>query len=279
MNIQLFIIDPQIDFMDSPESKLPVTGANADMNRLAKLIDRIGRKLDDIHVTMDSHRIVDIGHPAMWVNQKGKNPPPFTMITADDIEAGIWRPRNENMKPFELGGVTLGQYALAYAEALDAAGKYAVMVWPEHCLIGSPGHNIQPTILAALQKWERENFATTNFVTKGTCTLTEHYGALMAEVPLPSDPSTGLRADVLNMLATADIVPIAGEASSHCVKETVTQIANNIGKEHIQKFHLLTDCMSPVQHPTIDFPGIAAAWLKEMEDIGMTLTTSDKFLK
>lgn len=279
MNIQLFIIDPQVDFMDSPGSTLPVTGANADMGRLAKLIDRVGGKLDDIHVTMDSHRVIDVGHPGMWVNQKGKKPDPFTVITADDIDAGIWRPRNEHVRPRELGGQTLGEYMLGYARALAKSGKYPLMVWPEHCIIGSPGHNIQPVVLAALQRWERDNFATVDFVTKGTDTYVEHYGALMAEVPLASDPSTSLRTDVLAMLAAADIVAVPGEASSHCVKETVQQVADNIGEEHISKFHLITDCMSPVIHPTIDFPAIAAAWMKDMEKRGMVLTTSDKFLK
>ncbi len=264
--------------MDSPGSTLPVTGANADMERLARMLDRIGRKLDDIHVTMDSHRVIDVGHPAMWIDAKGKQPQPFTVISADDIESGIWRPRNENFKPRELGGQTLGQYMIGYARALDKGGKYPLMVWPEHCVIGSPGHNIQPVILAALQKWERNNFATVNFVTKGTNTFTEHYGALQAEIPLASDPSTGLRTDVLDTLAAADIIPVAGEASSHCVKETIQQVADNIGEEHIKKFHLLTDCMSPVLHPAIDFPGIAAAWLQDMKKRGMVLTTSDKFL-
>lgn len=64
MKVHLVIIDPQIDFMDSKGSALPVPGANADMNRLAAMIGRVGNKLEDIHVTLDSHRIIDIAHPA-----------------------------------------------------------------------------------------------------------------------------------------------------------------------------------------------------------------------
>jgi hypothetical protein len=30
-----------------------------------------------------------------WFNQKGKNQPPFTIVTMDDIEAGIWSPSNK----------------------------------------------------------------------------------------------------------------------------------------------------------------------------------------
>lgn len=279
-NIHLLIIDPQVDFMDSPSSALPVTGANKDMKRLAKMVNRVGPKLADIHVTLDSHRVIDVGHPGMWRNQDSKQPAPFTVISADDIKAGIWRPRNEHAKIPQLGGKTLGQYMLWYAQALAKGGKYPLMVWPEHCLIGTPGHNVQEEVAEALRKWERDNFATVDYVTKGTNPFTEHYGALMAEVPMATDPSTGLNTVFLQVLAQADEIAVSGEALSHCVLETVNQIADNIGEEHIKKFSILTDCSSPVPQPPNgpDFPAIAKGWLKKMEGRGMTLTTSEEFL-
>jgi len=278
LKIHLFVIDPQVDFMDSPGSALPVPGANADMRRLSAMIDRVGAKLEDIHVTLDSHRVIDVGHPGMWRNKKGENPSPFTIITADDIEAGIWRPRNEHAKL--AGGITLGQDMLEYARTLAKQGNYPLMVWPEHCLIGTPGHAVQPELMASLQRWERKEFANVNFVTKGVNFRREHYGALMAEVVDPSDPSTGLNTGLLDTISEADIVALTGEALSHCVKTTVTQIADNIGADQIGKFIILTDCTSSV--PAIpngpDFPAIGKEWLKEMKKRGMKLTTSTEFL-
>lgn len=276
----LLIIDPQNDFMDIPGAALSVTGANEDMNRLALMIDRIGSRLDDIHVTLDSHNTIDVGHPAMWRDQNGNQPAPLTAISEDDIASGILRPRNEHAKLSQLGGKTLGQYMLEYARALAKGGKYPLMVWPPHCLIGTTGHNVQTRLAESLHKWETENFATIDFVTKGTNPYTEHYGALMAEVPMATDPNSGLNTALLSVLAEADIIVIAGEALSHCVLETVSQIADNIGEEHIKKFYILTDCSSPVgQQPGgPDFPAIAQAWLKDMEKRGMTLTTSVKFM-
>lgn len=270
MRVHLIIIDPQKDFMDDPDSALAVPGANEDMSRLAVMIDRVGHKLEDIHVTLDSHKVIDVGHPGMWRNEDGEHPAPFTMISADDIENNIWTPRNPSFR----------KRLLDYARALEAVGKYLLMVWPEHCLIGSPGHAIQEELFNALQRWERKEFANINFLTKGTNTFTEHYGALMAEVPDPNDPGTMLNTDFLEILAAADIVAVAGEALSHCVKETVNQIADNIGEEHIKKFHILTDCSSPVSQvgDGPDFPAIAQDWLKEMEGRGMKLITSDSFL-
>jgi hypothetical protein len=79
----LVIIDPQNDFMDiiagtgdpsgwllpSGEkfrSTLPVPGAHSDMERVAGLIKRVGNRLNDIHVTLDSHRVIDVAHPGFW---------------------------------------------------------------------------------------------------------------------------------------------------------------------------------------------------------------------
>lgn len=270
MNVQLLIIDPQNDFMDINGATLPVPGAVADMQRVAALIDRIGTKLTDIHVTLDSHRLIDIAHPAWWMDQNGNPPAPFTIITPDDVETGIWKARNPAFQA----------RTLEYVRALAAGGKYPLCIWPPHCLIGSLGHNVQEDLNAALQRWSEKEFAMVDYVTKGSNPWTEHYGALMAEVPDLSDPGTAINTGFLTMLAEADIVAVVGEALSHCVKETVTQIADNIGEEHIKKFQILTDCASPV--PAIpggpDFPAIAEDWLKEMERRGMTLTTSDKFL-
>lgn len=275
MKVHLLVIDPQNDFMDTPQSALPVTGANDDMIRLASMVDRIGDKLQKIHVTMDSHQVVDIAHPAFWRDSNGNSPDPMTMITAEAIKDSTWTPRIPSLRT----------YAIGYAETLEAAGKYALMVWPAHCLIGSWGHNVQTDLATSLDAWCIKRTRNIDYVTKGTNVLTEHYGALMAEVAIPEDPTTQLNARFLQMLQEADVVVVAGQASSHCVKATIEQVADNIGEEHIKKFQLLTDCMSPVPAITapdgtmiVDFPAIADGFLKDMEARGMKLTTSDKFL-
>ena len=52
MKIHLVVIDPQNDFT-TPQGSLFVQGADQDMSRLALMVKRLGRKLDDIHITMD----------------------------------------------------------------------------------------------------------------------------------------------------------------------------------------------------------------------------------
>ncbi|MHC2250956.1 nicotinamidase/pyrazinamidase [Bradyrhizobium embrapense] len=266
----LVIIDPQNDFMDIAGAALPVSGSQSDMIRVADMVRRIGRRLNDIHVTLDSHRVIDVAHPGFWRGADGKHPAPFTMITNADIKSGMWEPRNQSLR----------RRMLDYTAALEAAGKFVLMIWPEHCVIGSWGHNVVDDLRLVLADWERDNFATIDFVTKGTNTFTEHYGALMAEVPDPADPSTQLNGGFLSVLQEADVIGIAGEASSHCVATTIRQIVDNIGDDHLRKIHILTDCMSPVpQTPGgPDFPAIAQQFLKDMEARGLVLATSDAFL-
>lgn len=287
LKTHLVIIDPQNDFMDIPASKgdpvgltlpdgtqfrstLPVPGALADMGRVAHLVDRIGKRLDDIHVTLDSHRVIDVAHPGFWRDADGNRPAPFTLITHAEIKSGMWSPRSQAYR----------QRMLDYTAELERAGKFILMIWPEHCLIGSWGHNVVDVLRTSLAKWERDSFATIDFVTKGTNTFTEHYGALMAEVPDPADPSTQLNGGFLSVLQEADIIAIAGEASSHCVATTIQQIVDNIGDQHLPKIHILKDCMSPVpQSPgSPDFPAIAEQFLADMQARGLVLTTSTDFL-
>ena len=157
MKLEFLIIDPQNDFCD-PTGSLFVPGANDDMVRLATLLSRLRGKINDVHVTLDSHRLVDIAHPIFWVNSEGKNPDPFTIISVDDVESGAWTPTNPAYR----------KRALEYVNTLAVNNRYLLCIWPPHCLIGTPGHNVFPCIYNALLAWEKERFAVVDFVTKGS---------------------------------------------------------------------------------------------------------------
>lgn len=269
LNIHLLIIDPQKDFCEG--GALPVIGANADMERLAAFVHLYGRKFEDIHVTLDSHHIVDIAHPAWFVASNGDHPTPGTVITAADMESGIWNTRIPSAR----------ERTLAYLKDLASRGRFQHMIWNPHCLIGTTGATVHEALNASLQEWASTYVATVDYRTKGSNPWTEHFGGLEAEVPDASDPSTMIDLSPSGLIATlqnADIILVAGEASSHCVKTTVEQIADNIGDEHLKKFHLMTDCMSPVVIPgVVDFTPVADEFIKNMVARGMNITTSETF--
>lgn len=254
---------------NSRSASLAVAGAVDDMERTAALIRRVGRKLTDIHVTLDSHHTMHVAHPDMWKDGNGKPPGPFTIIMAADVGVS-WFARNPAHQ----------KRLKAYVESLESTGKFLHCIWPPHCRIGDWGHNVYAPLHEALTMWEREYMGVVDYVTKGSSVWTEHFGALMAQVPDPNDPSTQLNAELIKTLQEADMIGVVGEALSHCVKTTVEQVADNIGDEHVKKITLITDCMSPVGKApgTPDFPAIGAQFLRDMQTRGMTLMTSRDFL-
>lgn len=268
----LLTIDGQYDFCD-PSGALWVPGAEKDMSRLAKMVRRAIGDIDDIIATMDSHRILHVAHPIWWVD-KDKNHPttipdgPPTIIEVADVEGP--NPKWQAMNP------TYRERSIEYVKTLAKNDRYKLAIWPPHCLIGSKGHTIYPELFEAFCEWENQ-FAAINYVTKGSNIFTEHYSAVMADVFDPEDPGTGLNTDLIKLLQDPNVVliGISGEASSHCVPNTIRDIANNFGEENIKKFVYLEDTCSAVA----GFESWEKDFLDEMTGRGMQVMTSDQFLK
>ncbi|MBB5193372.1 nicotinamidase-related amidase [Silvimonas terrae] len=259
---QLLLIDPQNDFCDIPGAALPVPGANADLQRVADLLARHGQRFDAIHVTLDSHRPIDIAHPAWWQDASGQMPTPFTLITVEDVTRGRWQTRDPARQ----------QSSLDYVRELARRGHYQLLVWPEHCLIGSWGHNVHAALFAALNQWSREQVRPVHYQIKGLNAGTEHYSAIEAEVPDPADPHTLPDQNWIARLRSADTIVIAGEALSHCVAGTVRDLASQLGDAHVHKLLLLTDCCSAVS----GFEEAGSAFIQELVARGMRTAQSDR---
>ena len=268
--IHLLIIDPQNDFCDLPEARrpagrapsLPVEGADADMQRLAALIADTGAGIDAITVTLDSHHRLDIAHPTFWRRGDGTGVTPFTEITAKQVRDGAFQPRDAASLP----------RALAYLDALEARGRYTLMVWPVHCEIGTWGHAVHADVAAACRAWEAQRHRVAQSVRKGENPWTEHYSAVLAEVPDADDPHTQLNTALIANLDRADRILIAGEASSHCVRATTEHIVENLPGGRPERIALVTDCMSPVG----GYAAQHAAFFKEMQAHEVELVTSDE---
>jgi nicotinamidase-related amidase len=262
--VHLLVIDPQFDFCD-PSGALFVAGADQDIVRLASFVDRVRDKLEAIHVTLDCHHLVDIAHPIFWVDKDGKHPDPFTIISASDVADGVWRTTKPSWQ----------KRALEYVRGLEKNGRYPLCVWPPHCLIGTPGNNVHEPLLTALQAWETDKMRTVDYVTKGSNPWTEHYSAVQADVPDAEDPSTQINTGLITTLERADIILVAGEAGSHCLANTVRDVANNFGDDsYVQKLVLLEDGTSPV--PT--FESFQDDFVAEMKKRGMKVSTTTDWM-
>ena len=231
----LILIDPQCDFCDK-RGTLFVPGADDDMVRLTDFINKNKNRITDVHCTLDSHDPIHIAHPQFWTNSKGQRPNPFTLITEDDVKNGVWRAFNPKLQA----------RALDYVSTLAKNKRYVLVIWPPHCLIGSWGASVVPSVHAALTDWASEKFNRVNWVTKGSNFLTEHYSAVQADVPDPADASTKINTNLIDALVEADEILITGEALSHCVASTIRDVADNFGEDNIKKFILLQDTTSSV---------------------------------
>ena len=274
--IQLLVIDPQNDFCDLPVAwqstdpssgssiapSLAVPGAHADLQRLSHFIAAQGHAIDAITVTIDSHQRYDIGHPGFWQTEDGGSVTPFTQITAAQLDAGSYRPRDTSALP----------RVRSYLQALEQQGRYTHMVWPVHCEIGSWGHAVHAELQAACAAWQLQRQRAASSVFKGMNPWTENYSALQAEVPDLHDPSTQLNTHLLASLDSADLLLVAGQASSHCVRATTEHLLQHMPSGRPERIVLLTDCMSPVA----GFEAQHQAFLAEAQAQGVQLADSSQ---
>lgn len=276
----LLLVDPQNDFCDLPPDwhghdlasgqitapALPVAGAHADLQRVAALIDAHAARIDAITLTLDSHQRFDIAHPAFWQQEGGGAVEPFTTITAAQVRAGAYAPRDGAHQT----------RALQYLDALESQGRYTLMVWPVHCETGSWGHGVHASVLAACGRWQVQQRRATQHLFKGSNPWTEHYSAVQAEIPDTEDASTTLNTTLLRQLAQADRLLVAGEASSHCVRATCEHLVQHmpvlVPGWTPARLALLTDCMSPVT----GFDAQHQAFLQSMQALGVRLETSSQ---
>ena len=267
--IDLLIIDVQRGFCDPTlnggKGELYVPGADASTDRLARFVEAKGKWLHDIDMTLDCHHALHIGHPLYWRDATGAEPPPFTPITAEAMMRGDWTPRIPS----------LAGHTLKYLKQLESTGRYGHMVWPPHCLIGTEGNNVMPQLMAAVLKWERTQCAFAGKHSKGSCVYTEHFSGVRAEVPYPGDPTTALNTALVAKLQEADELLIAGQALSHCVANTVRDVADAFGDPAlVKKFVLLEDCTDPVT----GFEQKARDFVAEFKARGMRVAKSTDVL-
>lgn len=256
----VLIIDPQNDFHEG--GSLAVSGAKADSARTAQMIKDHMSDIHQISVTLDSHLKLHIANPFFWKNAAGEHPPPFTCITEKEINSSTWVPSRPELL----------QHSLEYVRGLESNKRFTLLVWPEHCLIGTPGHNVVEPLNSALQEWSGHNLDIVNYVNKGTCPLTEMYSGLKADVELKHDESTQFNSKLVSRLLEADRVLVCGQALSHCVQFTTRDLLSQWPKNRLKDLWLIEDQCSPVG----GFETAAVGFVADMRTAGLTVCKTDE---
>jgi len=196
----------------------------------------MGDKVDEIIITLDTHNRIHIAHGIFWTSESGQSPPPFTAIKEADILSRKWVPKDPSYT----------EYCEGYCRALEETDKQSLVIWPEHCIIGTQGHNVVDCINEAIAKWTEKKGKNVDYVMKGQNTFTEHYSALQADVPIESDKATMLNLDLVSRFKKASTIICCGQAMSHCVNHTVRDMLVNMEPADASKIVLLEDAMSSV---------------------------------
>lgn len=200
--VNMLIIDPQVDFHEG--GNLAIQGATADSTRIARFITETALfnstyNINKIFVTLDTHTIRHIGHPAYWKRTDGTHDPlpEFTTfdVKDDKIKAKLNGVEVEvDVEPVEPG---LFEWTKSYIELINQdytkatknkqTSKGRPLIWPIHCLETSDGHavhrSLKPTLLLD------QIYSKVEYHIKGQCEATEMYSIFKAEVPYNQDLS------------------------------------------------------------------------------------------
>jgi nicotinamidase-related amidase len=272
--IAAFGIDCQAAFC-TPGASLFVPGAVEDTVRTVEWLYRNLARITTLVLSLDTHSVYQIFHPAAWVDAEGKHPPPFTVISTDDVRKGRWRPvlRPDGFADFQAACVE-------YCEQLEKSGRYVLTIWPYHALLGGASHALVPALMEAALFHAVARRTETVFEIKGRSSVTENYSVLSPEVRRLGGRTVGeFNTPLFDLLMGHDRVYVFGQAKSHCVRATLIDLMQECERRDpalLSRIHVLEDAMSPVPPPplvplppALDFPRVADEAVRAFAAAGM----------
>merc|ERR1711907_371337 len=159
-----------------------------------------------------------------------------------------------------------------YARQLEAGGRFQIMIWPPHCVLGTPGHAVHAPLMDALNEWAISRKRSINWLFKGQNNRTEMYSALKAEVAIEDDPTTSLNKSLINAFAKHDQVICCGQAMSHCVNYSVRDLLSCWPQGRAKDIVVLEDGSSAVA----GFEVVAQKFIADMKSAGVTVCKSNE---
>jgi len=261
--VHLLVIDMQVDFCHDNGS-LYVPGAEEDIRRLIEFMFEHAGGITDVTCTLDSHLPFQIFHAAWWVDEEGNHPEPLTIITADDVREGRWRP------------LEMPDWSREYVAKLEQKSKKQLTIWPYHVMVGGMGNALDPQLWSAITWHALARKTQPVWMRKGLIPQSEYYSAIQPEINVPDHPHGTPHSSLYDTVRESELVLVAGEAKSHCVLETLEDIVAHFKDERevLEKVYVLVDCMSSVAHPEVDFEAMAVESFEEFAQRGVNFVKS-----
>jgi nicotinamidase-related amidase len=280
----LMLIDVQNTFC-IPEFELYVggrsgRGAVEDNVRLCQFLYRNLGNISHITATLDTHKTMQVFHAIFFVDKDGNHPAPYTDIHASELRDGKWRFNPALASQFDMAPEYGQQMMIHYAEELEKKSKFALTIWPYHAMLGGIGHALVSAVEEAIFFHSIARLAQPDIEIKGDKPFTENYSVIGPEVLTgPMGETLGTHNQkFIEQLQHFDRLIIAGQAKSHCVAWTVSDLLEDIALvdlELARKVYLLEDCTSPVVVPgVVDHTEAAEAAYERFAKAGMHVVRS-----
>jgi nicotinamidase-related amidase len=255
------------------------TGAVDDNRRLCEFLYRNLGTISELVPTLDTHRALQVFHPLWLVDEEGRHPEPYTLVSPEDVESGRWQVNPEAVESVGFEADYAQRQLLHYTRKLAESGKYNLTIWPYHALLGGIGHAIVSSVEEAIFFHTVARSSQPNFQPKGQNPLTEHYSVFGPEVTEGPDGETiaGLNEALIQELLAFDAVIVAGQAKSHCVAWTIDDLLEGDDEREralAPRTYLLEDCTSPVVVPGMDYTEQADAAFDRFAAAGMHVVRS-----
>jgi nicotinamidase-related amidase len=256
------------------------TGAVDDNRRLCEFVYRNLGVITEVVPSLDTHRAMQVFHAVWLVDEDGKHPDPYTLVSVEDVESGRWRLNPAAPESIGIDAEYAARQLAHYTRRLAEGGKYQLTIWPYHALLGGIGHALVSAVEEAFFFHGLARYSQPEFQVKGEHPLTEHYSMLGPEVTEGPDGEELARKNValVERLLDFDAVLVAGQAKSHCVAWTIDDLLEGDDatvRRLAERTYLLEDCSSPVVVPgVVDYTDEADAAFRRFADAGMHVVRS-----
>jgi nicotinamidase-related amidase len=250
------------------------TGAVDDNRRLCEFVYRNLGTITQILPSLDTHHAMQVFHAIWLVDEQGRHPPPYTLVSAADVEAGRWRLNTAVASALGIDAGYAERHLAHYTRRLAEGGKYDLTIWPYHAMLGGIGYALVSAVEEAVFFHGIARHSRPEFQVKGDNPLTEHYSMLGPEVTEGPDGDRlgGRNTALVEKLLTFDAVVVAGQAKSHCMAWTIDDLLEDeaAGERLAERTYLLEDCTSPVVVPgVVDYTEQATAAFARYAAAGM----------
>jgi nicotinamidase-related amidase len=255
------------------------TGAVDDNRRLCDFIYRNLGEITQIFPSLDTHHAMQVFHAIWLVDERGNHPPPFTLVSAEDVATGRWQVNSAVAEALGIDIDYAERHLAYYTRRLAEGGKYDLTIWPYHAMLGGIGHALVPAVEEAIFFHAVARYSRPEFQVKGDNPLTEHYSMLGPEVTEGPDGDRlgGKNTELIDKLLAFDVVVVAGQAKSHCLAWTIDDLLDDedVRERLAERTYLLEDCTSPVVVPgVVDYTDEADAAFERYAAAGVHVVRS-----